>query len=189
MHFVDVVWTRVYSSSPNFAAGTTTTTGELPTAGFNLGTHVYRYNIRNTCATGSGTVYIKTLSNSVVGTVADTVVVCRTMHMASYVQLTQMLGYELNGVWSYDVALNPFVDASGGLSQFPGSYVFDAIAAWEALKNNAAYKYTYKNDANSAIFKFKYDTGTYANPPKQSCVGDMQKELVIIVTDKLFPPN
>ena len=185
MHFVGVQWSRVYAHSPDFVASTATTTGELPAGGFQLGTHVYRYNIQNACAPGSGLVYIKVLTNSVIGYTPDTVVVCRSMYLSSYVQLTQMLGYELNGVWSYDAALNPFVDASGSASQFPGSNVFDAKGAWEALKDNPTYKHQYLDDANSAMFKFYYSTGTYATPPTQSCVGDMRKELVIIVTSKL----
>jgi hypothetical protein len=189
MHFVGVTWTRMYPSSPNFVGNTATTTGELSAGSFTLGTHVYRYNIQNTCATGTGTVYIKVIQNSVVGYTPDTVVVCRTMYMSSYIQLTQMLGYELNGQWTYDPAVSPFVGASGSGSPFEGSYVFNARAAWDALKDNVSYKYQYLDDANSAIFKFKYNTGTYASPPTQSCVGNMQKELVIIVTTKLFPPH
>ena len=186
IYFQSLSWNRVSQSSPAFRNNSETTTGELLTNNFQLGTHIYQYKIDNLCASDSARLYIKVLSKSVVGHLPDTVIVCRSIHSSAYLQLNQILGIEANGVWDVDQNLQPFVSEAPAQSYFRGAYIFDAQSAWQSLSSNQLYNLNYKGDANSASFKFTYNAGTYANPVSDSCVGNLQHELVIVVTSRLL---
>jgi hypothetical protein len=186
LYFKTIAWSKVSNGSPNFGNNSETGTGELRSEDFSLGTHIYQYNIVNECAGDSGKVYIKVLSKSVVGSLPDTVVVCRLIPSTAYLQLNQILGIEANGTWDIPADLKSFVAESSPPSHFAGAYVFDAQSAWVSLNTDPAYNIAYNNDVNSAAFKFTYSTGTYANPSARSCIGDTKHELVIIVTSKIF---
>ena len=179
LHFKSVEWRRVSNGSPDFTTNTETTTGELHAEDFPRGTHVYQYNIANECGSGSGRLYVRSLTNSVLASLPDTVVVCQKLPSTAYLQMNQILGLETNGEWDIPVDLQPFVTEPS--SYFSGAYVFDAKAAWDILHSDPKYQTTYHGDSNSAVFKFTYNTGGYAHPSKQSCVGDLKRDLVIVV--------
>ena len=181
LNITGVIWNRIAGS--DFVGGSPNTgSGELRiNSSFPLGTHIYEYQITNTCGAGSGRVYVKNTANPVVtSTLRDTIAVCWFMPSAAHLQLNQIMGLEANGTWGYDMELDPYMSVASSPSQFAGAYVFDASAAWSNLKS-AGFGVTYNGDSNSAKFVFKYTT------PVQACFSDKTRELVIIVTSKLLP--
>ncbi|MDR2563299.1 MAG: DUF11 domain-containing protein [Prevotellaceae bacterium] len=181
-----LAWSTISRGSPLFVGNSATTTGEVLTNNFNLGTHIYQYKVENVCTIDSGRVYIKVLSKATVGFLPDTLIVCRSIQSSAHLQLNQILGLEANGNWEIPVDLQAFVTSPPPQSYFNGAFIFDAQSAWQSLNTDQSYNFNYKGDGNSAAFKFTYNTGAYANPPSQSCVGDIQHELVIIVTSKML---
>ena len=182
LNFKSVLWSKISASSPNFAGGTANSTGELHPADFSLGTHIYKYDIENLCAIGEGRVYIKTTSNPVAPSLLDTIVICQSLPSAAYMQLNQILGLEAGGVWAYtQPALTPYTTAVGAPSQFAGAYIFNAAAAWSALKSTPPYSLTYNGDAQAAAFTFTYTTTA------PSCFGNKTRTLVLVVTSRVLP--
>ena len=185
VYFTSVVWSKISAGSPNFVGSTSTTTGELNPADFALGTHIYKYNIATICGTGEGRVYIKRTANPVVPSLRDTIVICRSIPSAAYMQLNQMLGLEAEGAWNYpQPALTPYTTAVGAPSQFAGAYIFNAAAAWQAVQIGtlpASYRITYNGDAQAAVFTFSYTTDA------QTCFGNKTRELVLVVTSRILP--
>jgi uncharacterized repeat protein (TIGR01451 family) len=183
VNFASVAWSKVSTGSPDFVGSTASSTGSLNIANFSLGTHIYKYSITDICGNVSDArVYIKYTSMPVVPSLIDTIVICQSTPSAAHLQLNQMLGLEAGGTWGYDFPLNPYVTAKTPPSKFAGAYIFDAATAWAATSSSlSAYKITYNGDTNAAAFTFNYTTGP------QTCFGNRQRKLVLVITSKVLP--
>ncbi|MDR2467269.1 MAG: FG-GAP-like repeat-containing protein [Prevotellaceae bacterium] len=176
-----ISWSK-WAAIPDFVTNTETTTGELITGSFDPGIHAYRYAIENECgSTGSGTLYIKVLGKVDLGLPPDTVVICREISSASWIQLNRMVGLESadGGGWSftYDNSYIPYVSTPVLPSAFAGSYVFDARAAWTA---NIGQSYPWHGDPLARKYEFIY------TPAAGSCLDPSPRKMVLIVTSKMF---
>ncbi|MDR2563718.1 MAG: hypothetical protein LBC98_07225 [Prevotellaceae bacterium] len=174
-----VKWNEMHRGTVSFVPGTDASTGELRTGAFSLGTHIYRYDAVSECSTGSGKVYIKVLSRNSIALHPDTVVVCHTIPSSAYMQLNQILGLEIDGTWSYNADLNPYVTVYAAPSNFVGAHFFDAQKAWADGKGTPG---RYKSDPLARRYEFTY------TPGQGGCLSDNSpRKMVLIVTNKLMP--
>ena len=172
LNFRSVEWSAVSNGSPSLDPAT----GALYTGNLTHGVHVYKYHIENECGEGTARAFVKNTTHPQVRSMSDTLIVCQCMPLSAHLQLNQMLGLEAGGTWSYDNELSTFVAVATEASQFVGARIFNASAAWSALKDDNNYKFTYGNDYEATRFKFVYTT------PQDSCLGSIRRELVLIVT-------
>ncbi|MDR2562816.1 MAG: VCBS repeat-containing protein [Prevotellaceae bacterium] len=173
-----ILWSKVSNGSPDFVTAGIDR-GELLTKDFALGTHIYKYEVASQCQSSNayGTVYIKNTDRPTLPSpIRDTVSICNTIPSAEYIQVNQILGLETFGDLDYPSELTPFVRKAASPSRFDGAYIFDARAAWLALKSDPRFNITFRNDPNSAAFVFTY-TGK-----SSSCLGLSKRELVLVVT-------
>jgi hypothetical protein len=155
--------------------------GTINSAGL-TGTFKYRYSLTSKCGTHSAMAYIHPLKNSFSRKI-DTIIVCREQETNRYININRISGVELSGgTWSYPV--NPDNTLSSNVTTFPassnyhGAIVFNACKAWKEA-SNPAYATNYKGDTDAKRFVFRYSAA-------DSCIGNFSRDIVIIVTEKMF---
>jgi hypothetical protein len=169
----NVVW---YAVSPD--APTVSPTGEFNTANVTrLGTFVYEYVLSSTengCSAKPARAFVRILADRIMLR-TDTVRVCKEHESSQAINLNQLMGLELDGVWSYpadaDNAIADNVTASGAGSLYSGALTFNAVAAYYA----AGASYNLNGDATVKIFRFRYSANA------ASCARGAVKEIVISV--------
>jgi uncharacterized repeat protein (TIGR01451 family) len=187
MNYQGVQWQKITASAPNIVGEQ----GTINSGDFNNSpsTYTYRYSLNTSssgieCGTKSAITYVQSLKSKLSRKI-DTIMVCRTKELSSYINLNQLLGLDLGGVtgesWKYDNTVNPTNEVLSKVkvlttpSKYSGALIFDAIAAWNDIAT-AGYTITYKGDVNAKKFVFEY------TPAPTSCIGET-KRLVIVVSD------
>jgi hypothetical protein len=179
LNFKNILWSKVSSGSPDFESSTANSTGTLISGKFTSGTHVYRYRVEHECGESKARIFIKSTTGSGLRSLHDTLVVCFDQPMTAYMQLNQIMGLEAGGTWIYATDLAHYISA-GNSPQFADARIFDASAAWVALKSNPSYNFTYRGDTYATAFTIAYETSA------QSCFGTVRKEIVIVVTANTY---
>jgi hypothetical protein len=171
-----VAWEKI--SAPNISPNT----GEIHT-GMVTGTLKYKYTMRSACGENSAIAYVHPLKNRYLRKI-DTIAICKDEQRSRNIQINQILGASLsaNGHWIYDNTVNPDNTVVSNVKTYPasssynGAIIFDAYQAWVDA-SNPAYSTPYRGDTNAKMFVFRYTaTG--------SCIGNLNKEIVIVVTSK-----
>jgi hypothetical protein len=171
-----IKWQPAPSGYPQFQDDET---GEISGV-FQKGTYTYRYTVSSPyseCGSFSAKAYVRVLSDRILSK-TDTVVICKELDASAAVQLNQILGLALGGIWKYASPINPDNTVSDNVteyttpSKYAGAYVFNAQKAYADA--NTSYDYTYKGIAGKK-FVFLYDNIT--------CAGNGSKQIVVIVTD------
>ncbi|MDR1581700.1 MAG: hypothetical protein LBS55_00305 [Prevotellaceae bacterium] len=172
-------WDKVNFYAPEILSGTAETTGSINTGGFTgTNNYTYKYTVTSQCGSSKAIVYIRVLDNRILRNL-DTIMICGTHESSKSINLNQILGLELGGVWKYDNTINPDATVSGNVteilspSRHEGALIFNASKAWNVAPES--YSINYKNYHNAKIFRFKY------YPPTGSKI-TKEKELVIVVT-------
>jgi hypothetical protein len=179
--YTNVVWAKVTPAGPEIL---NTETGEINSQGLNS-THTYRYSLTSKCGTSSAVAYAHSLKDRCQRKI-DTIVVCKNQATSRFVHINRILGLALDGgTWSYPFDAKNTISSNilsfPASSKYHGAKVFNAGKAWdEAIANNDAdYAINYKGDANARKFVFRYSVAG-------SCIGAVNKDIVIIVTEHLF---
>lgn len=177
--FKTVNWSVVTSGSPT----PHTAQGTISTSDLNHGTHIYSYNIANSCYPDKNRkVYLLTVKDHVVGKQADTVVVCKDV--AGSINLKQILGIAANGTWSCNDpgdAMKPYVKVVAPPSPLAGAMILEGDRAYADLQGTGLMK-GYKSDPNAVYLDFVYSTPLTPN----SCLSNEERRLVVIVTSTLL---
>jgi hypothetical protein len=151
------------------------------------GTYSYKYSLTSKCGTSNAVAYVHSLKDKLNRKI-DTIAICKDLEISTYVNINRILGLEFNaGVWSYPEDDSGAIDNNIISKSFPASSkytdatVFDARQAWEdaTVSGHADYIINYKGDANAKKFVFQYKAD-------DSCIGDVDKKIVIVVTEKMF---
>jgi hypothetical protein len=106
--------------------------------------------------------------------------VCIRNESSKALNLNQILGLELGGVWEYDATVNPDATVADNVvemsppSIYSGAVVFNAVKAWESAPKS--YSRNYRGHKDAKTFKFVYIPPTGANV-------STKKELVIVAID------
>jgi hypothetical protein len=169
------VWSQV-SPYPSVNSAT----GEIKNATFQKGTYTYKYTLLSPeysgCGETSAKVYIRTLSDRILGKTGDTITICSALELSRFVNLNQIFGLALEGNWNYDNTVNPdntvrddYVKISTA-PPYAGAHVFNAQKAYSEA--DSSYDYTYHG---AAVKKFEF---VYA----ASCISG-SKRVVLIVTE------
>jgi uncharacterized repeat protein (TIGR01451 family) len=171
-----ITWTPVFS--PNIIL-LDATVGRIRGEFLRNYTYTYKYVLSlASCGTSTARLTINTTKINAIREI-DTIVMCPTLDSNIYVQLNQILGFELGGVWTYDNTLNPdntVIDNTllyPSSSRFAGALVFNAAKAWRDA--SSAYNISYNGDNQAKKFVFKY------TPPAGSCL-TKTRTIVIIAT-------
>jgi hypothetical protein len=175
-----VVWEKRTASAPNIL---NPNTGEINSAGL-LYLSKYRYSMVSKCGKNSAIAYINPLRNRFTRHV-DTIVVCKDEERSRGVLINRILGIEIKGgAWTYPVDPGNTVSSNirtvPASSSYYGAEVFDAYQAWKDAQD-AVYAINYRGDANARKFVFRYTA-----PAGDSCIGAVSKDIVIVVTEKMF---
>ena len=153
--------------------------------GDNTYTFKFEVELEGGCSTPKGTLYARAIKDKLLFLPPDTVVVCRELECAGDIQLNRIMGVEAGGTWVYDATVNPdgtldnYVSKAVAPALYQGAYIFDSSKAWRDTSNSYLVPGGYNGDAGAKRFKFRYVTTA------GSCLGDMMKEMVIIVTDRM----
>jgi hypothetical protein len=156
-------------------------TGEIAGNFMKRYTYTYRYTLSSSssesCPSTSAKAYVHVLDDRILSK-TDTVVICKELDASKAVNLDQILGLALGGVWKYNNTVNPDNTVSDNVkvytapSNYAGAHVFNAQKAYADA--NTSYDYSYKG-ATVKKFVFLYDNIT--------CAGNGSKQIVVIVTD------
>jgi hypothetical protein len=165
--YTHIAW-EALSCSPSVDAAT-----GLIAGGFAAhGTYTYRYSAGlDTAACATAKVYVRTLHDRIL-TKTDTVLIC---HTDSAVQLNQIFGLELGGVWDYGTTINPDQTVANNIrtfspvSKYAGAQIFNAHNAYITADPLSYPAYTYRG-VSGKKFEFLYTGG---------CMED--KKIVLIV--------
>jgi hypothetical protein len=175
-----VAWEKCTASAPNIL---NPETGEINSAGL-LYLSKYRYSMVSKCGKNSAIAYINPLKNRFPRHI-DTIVVCKDEERSRSILINRILGLEIKGgTWTYP--FNPGNTVSSNMKTVPvsssyyGAEVFDAYQAWKDAQD-AVYSINYRGDANAKNFVFRYTA-----PADDSCIGAVSKDIVIVVTEKMF---
>jgi hypothetical protein len=129
------------------------------------GTYTYQYTLLSPeysgCGTTSARVYIRAQSDRILGRTIDTITICSALSVSRFVNLNQIFGLELGGVWTYPndldgIAQNnvtPFVSPS----RYAGAMVFNAQKAY--AEANINYNIVYRG-IPAKKFDFVYTAGS-----------------------------
>ncbi|MDR1055838.1 MAG: hypothetical protein LBL90_08470, partial [Prevotellaceae bacterium] len=146
-------------------------------------TYGYRYQLKNTCFTPEGRLYIKTISGSPVGLPPATVVVC--WEDAVSLSLDRIMGIEAGGVFepveSSIGDVSRYVEVATAPHIYAGATVFNGREAYLNL-SAGDYGITYQGDTDARKVVFKYKI-TDTN----SCLYGNEYTIEIILTSKLIP--
>jgi hypothetical protein len=142
-------------------------------------TYTFKYTLRSPehsgCGESTARVYMRVLSNRVFGTTVDTIVICSALATSRSVNLNQISGLELDGVWSYPKNANNTVTNNikefAAPSKYAGAVVFNAQKAYASA--NSSYDVSYKGVSGKA-FDFVYTASSCFN---------VTKRIVLVVTD------
>jgi hypothetical protein len=142
-------------------------------------TYTLKYTLRSPeylgCGESTARVYMRVLNNRVLGKTVDTIVICSALATSRSVNLNQISGLELGGVWTYpnpdNVVFNNVKEFTAP-SKYAGAVVFNAQKAY--AEANSSYDVSYKGVSGKA-FNFVYT----ASP---SCF-NVTKRIVLVVTD------
>jgi hypothetical protein len=179
--FIDTVddvaftWEKVNPFSPNIKA----TTGEINTADISFkGTYTYRYSAVS-CVPSSSIAYVHVLSNRLVRKI-DTIAICKERDVSHSINLNRILGLELGGTWSRDIASDPDDAVKDNITTFPtssnyhGSMIFNGHQAW-LTATDSSYDIIYRG-ITAKRFMFKYTADV------DNCV-NAEHTLVVVITD------
>jgi hypothetical protein len=175
-----IKWEKVSVAAPDII---NPEKGIINTANLNS-TSKYKYSVSR-CKTGSAIAYVYPIKDKFLSKRRDTIVICKDKKHSKYINLTQILGLEFGGEWKYDNSVNPdnmlfsYVKQLTASSDYYGALIFNAHQAWEEI-TSVGYSLNYKGDENAKKFVFRYSTKT------NICVGDINKDITIIVTEKMF---
>jgi hypothetical protein len=143
--------------------------------------YTYKYTLLSPeysgCGSTSAQVYIRPQSNRIFGKTVDTITICSALAVSRFVNLNQIFGLELGGVWSYPnddpacIAQNN-VTQSISPSKYAGAMVFNAQNAYAEAETNDNYSIIYKGTP-AKKFDFVYTA---------SCV-TATKRVTLIVTE------
>jgi hypothetical protein len=125
------------------------------------------------CGSTSAKVYIRTLNDRIFGKTVDTITICSALATSRFVNLNQIFGLELGGVWTYpnpDNVVHDNIKEHTSPSKYEGAIVFNAQKAY----NEAGSVYDY-GSATVKKFDFVYTM------PSSSCVNGT-KRVTLIVT-------
>jgi hypothetical protein len=169
-----ISWTK----ARHFAPDINLQTGEINSASVK-GTYTYRYSQTSDCGTSSAIAYVHPLNRFPRRN--DTIAICKDEQRSRDIQINRILGIELNGgIWTYDnTVLSSYMKAFPASSNYSGALVFDAYRAW-ANTPGTYHKFNYHGDPNAKYFVFQYTA------PAGQCIGNINKEIVIVVTEKAF---
>jgi hypothetical protein len=167
-----VTWSAVSQGAPAINS----LTGEINSSNMKT-THKYMYSQTSKCGISSAIAYVHPLKTSNLRYI-DTIVICKDEQRSRDIQINRISGLELNGgTWTYNSELSPYIKAFSTSSIYRDALVFDAYLAWE--NTGDGYKLSYHGDGNAKKFVFHYNaTG--------SCVGNIDTDIVIIVTEVAF---
>jgi hypothetical protein len=187
-----VSWTKINQASPDII---NPRTGEIRSGGL-TGMFTYRYTQKSKCGVNSAVAYVQPIKKRILRK-TDTIIICKDEKRSRDIHLNQIFGLHLGndnsdfgsiigGQLLYNNPVNPgpsvlgqFIKQNESSSNHYGGLVFDAYQAWHSTSTDYDYKYTYRDDVDAKKFKFRY-TAT------DSCVGDIERDIVIIVTGKAF---
>jgi hypothetical protein len=168
-------WSRITSNAPAI----TSPEGEINTTGMTApNTYIYRYVLSSLASPECGTVaalaYVRVLRDHILAR-TDTVRICKDLDAALALNLNQILGLELDGVWSYpadpDNAIADNVAVAGAGSQYEGAVTFNARQDFA----DAGASYDLNGNPLEKVFRFRYTAAA------GSCSPNEVKETVIIV--------
>jgi hypothetical protein len=179
MAYNTVHWEKMSAAAPNILDPET---GEINTGNVKC-TCKYRYTMISTCEVHSAIVYVHPLKNRFIRKI-DTIPVCKDEKRSHNIQINQIPGIDLGGHWTYPADGNGTIASNmktySSSSSYHGALVFDAYKAWmdATLSGHADYAIAnYHGDTNAKAFAFRYVA-------PGSCVGDVNKNIVIVVTSK-----
>jgi hypothetical protein len=168
-------WSRITSNAPAI----TSPEGEINTTGMTApNTYVYRYVLSSLASPECGTVaalaYVRVLRDHILAR-TDTVRICKDLDAALALNLNQILGLELDGVWSYpadpDNAIADNVAVAGAGSQYEGAMTFNARQAFA----DAGASYDLNGNPSEKVFRFRYTAAA------GSCAPNEIKDIVVVV--------
>jgi hypothetical protein len=170
-----ILWSQV----SQYPVITDPATGLIRDANFyRSSTYTYKYTLLSPEYSGCGSsvakVYMRVLNDHFFGRTVDTIVICLSLASSHSVNLNQISGLELGGVWSYpndpDNVVFDNIRTFPASSKYAGAVVFDARRAYAAADSN--YNGSYKGVSGKA-FDFVYTAS--------SCV-NVTKHIVLVVT-------
>jgi hypothetical protein len=181
LNYTKVSWVKVNSSAPDIL---NPETGEINSQNLNS-TYTYKYSLSSKCGTSSAVVYAHSLKNGCHHKI-DTIVICKSQVTNRFIHINRILGLDLaGGTWSYPFDAKKIIESNVmsilASSKYNEAKIFDAHKAWEEATANSDtdYEITYKGDTSARKFVFRYTAVA-------SCIGSVQKNIVIIVTDQAF---
>jgi hypothetical protein len=173
LYLNNVVWSTI--SGPAISTDGKFNTGSMSAPNV----YVYQYTMNNpalaACGSTSARAFIRILDSRVL-TRVDTITVCKEFDASTAMNLTQILGLEVDGTWSFTSPVNPDATVANNVThvtsgRWDGAYFFDARKAY--AEAGTAYNY---GSSSVKIFRFRYTFSA------SSCVPSGYKDLVIIVT-------
>ena len=172
----DITWTQVYASGITLLDATT---GRIRGTFEQNHTYTFKYTLSlASCGSTSARLTLNTTKIDAIRQV-DTIAICPTVDSNVYVQLNQILGFELDGTWTYDNTLNPDNTVSDNVtlhpasSRFAGALTLNVAQAWRDA--GSAYNMTYNGDNQAKKFVFRY------TPASGSCL-TKTRTIVIVAT-------
>jgi hypothetical protein len=153
-------------------------TGEISSSAV-TSTHKYVYNQTSKCGTSSAIAYVHFLKTQKMS-YKDTIVICKDEQRSRNIQINSIIGLDFGGgTWTYDVpVLGSYMKVFPTSSSYYGALVFDAYQAWFDDATDS-YIFPYRGDTEAKKFVFSYSASN-------TCVGNITKEIVIVVTDQAF---
>jgi hypothetical protein len=181
-----VSWKKISSPAPNV---TNPEKGTINTAGL-TGTYKYQYKMTSTCEPDSAIAYIHPLKDRFSRRI-NPIVVCKDEEKSRNINISHILGLDIDGgTWTYDDS-NDII--KNNLKEIPsssgyyGAMIFDAYQAWQKANTTGVTDFLfpapdyYKGDAKAMKFVFHY-----TNTSSDSCIGNVNIDIEIIVTETMF---